>query len=326
MRHFCLMTSENYIAKAIVMYESLLKQYGSEFRLYYFCFDDKTYDYLLKADYTNIIPISMKEWEDPELLKVKNSRTLSEYFFTTTGSLILYVFKKFKVDMCIYLDADLYFYDSPEVLIDEMGNSTIMITEHRYADPELLFIHGKYCVQFIPVRNDENGHKILNWWRNACIDWCYMRSENGLWADQGYLNDWPTRFNGVHELENLGGGVASWNTPLYKFLKTTEGKFVLTEKRSKKKFNLIFFHFHGVRFFSNNYIYVENKSADNVLIRHIYRAYIKHLILTAKNIKAIDNSIEPLGIIPSTSKGWKKPFRFVKRKLSRHYITGIRYI
>jgi hypothetical protein len=325
MRHFCLMTSENYIAKSILMYESLLNHYNNEFRLYYFCFDNQTYNYLLKANYNNIIPIARNEWEDAELLKVKSSRSTTEYFFTTTGSLILYVFKEFKVDMCIYLDADLYFFSSPEILIDEMGDKSIMITEHRYADQKLSKLHGKYCIQFMPVRNDQNGNIILNWWRNACLQWCYLRSENGLWADQGYLNDWPTRFRGVHELQHLGGGVAPWNAPLYKLYRTPEGVITLVEKRTLKKFSLIYFHFHGVRFFSNNYIYFENQSFDKVLMKYIYRFYFKQLILTAQKIKVIDELIEPLGILPTPPFTWRKPFHYVKRKLNKKLITDLKY-
>jgi hypothetical protein len=319
------MTSENYIAKSVVMYESLLKHYGSGFRLYYFCFDHSTYDYLIKANYKNIIPVSIKDWEDPELLKVKGTRTATEYFFTTTGSLILYVFKKFGVDMCIYLDADLYFYESPEVLIKEMGDKSLMITEHRYSDKTLSTVHGKYCVQFMPVRNDETGNKILQWWRNACLEWCYLRSENGRWADQGYLNDWPERFENVHELKHLGGGVAPWNATQYKFSKTKSGNLILTDKSTHHQFHLIFYHFHGVRFFSNNYIYFENQSSDRVLMKDIYRAYFKQLILVTHKIQALDTSIKPLGILPAPVRTWKTPLQYIKRKITNRLVTDLKF-
>jgi hypothetical protein len=326
MRHFCLMTSENYIAKSIVMYKSLLNIYGDGFRLYYFCFDQITYDFLVKANYRQIIPVSMKEWEDSELLSVKGTRTTAEYFFTTTGSLILHVLNEFHVDMCIYLDADLYFYSTPEVLLEEMGNATVMITEHRYSDPDLARMHGKYCVQFMPFRNDENGIKILKWWRNACIDWCYMRSENGRWADQGYLNDWTERFEGVHELSHLGGGVASWNAARYKFSrKRSNGKISLREKGRKHKSDLVFYHFHGVRFYNNNHIYFENDSADRVLLKNIYRPYFKELVLTTREIQALDPSIKPLGILPAPPKTWKTPFQVLKKKLKHRLVTDLEF-
>lgn len=39
-------------------------------------------------------------------------------------------------------------------------------------------------------RNNQQGRKVLTWWRKACLEWCYNRFEDGRFGDQKYLDDW----------------------------------------------------------------------------------------------------------------------------------------
>ena len=126
-----------------------------------------------------------------------------------------------------------------------MGEKSVLITEHRYTkEYDQSRTSGIYCVQFMTFKNDKNGMEALNWWRNACIEWCYSRFENGKFGDQKYLDDWLNRFKGVHSLKNLGGGVAPWNIQQYDL--------------SKKEFELIFYHFHGFKILENHKFYTSH--------------------------------------------------------------------
>jgi hypothetical protein len=99
-----------------------------------------------------------------------------------------------------------------------MKDASVLITDHRYApEYDQSKGSGKYCVQFICFKNDDNGMKALKWWRDACIDWCFSRIKDGKFGDQKYLDDWTTQYSGVHELQHLGGGVAPWNVRQYLF-------------------------------------------------------------------------------------------------------------
>jgi hypothetical protein len=131
MYSYCTLFDSNYLTRGLAMYESL-KKHSDDFHLYIFAFDDKSYDLLKKLDLNFITIISLKEFEDEELLKVKDERSAGEYCWTCTPSTIKYCIETYSLDSCTYLDADLYFFDNPSVLIEEMGSKSVLITEHRY--------------------------------------------------------------------------------------------------------------------------------------------------------------------------------------------------
>ncbi|MEI6819393.1 MAG: hypothetical protein WCL19_07295 [Verrucomicrobiota bacterium] len=56
-----------------------------------------------------------------------------------------------------------------------------------------------------------NGNTCLNWWRDRCIEWCHARPQDGKFADQKYLDQWPELFGNVAILQNPGVNVAACN-------------------------------------------------------------------------------------------------------------------
>ena len=245
MINFCTLYNSNYAAKGLAMYQSLVEHCPS-FHLYLFAFDDRLAAAMKAMKLSNLTVVTLKEFEDEELLRIKPTRTAGEYCWTCSGSTILYCLEHFDIDSCTYIDSDLYFYSDPTVLIEEMGNNDVLITEHRYTpEYDQTVKSGKYCVQFMTFKKTENGLNVLRWWRNSCLDWCYNRFEDGKFGDQKYLDDWTMRFKGIHVLQHLGGGVAPWNMQQYTFKR--EGQQLIgTEIATGKEFPVIFFHFHAL--------------------------------------------------------------------------------
>lgn len=288
MNYFCTLFDSNYLIRGLAMYLSL-KEHCPNFHLYIFAFDDLTFDILQKLNLESATIISLKEFEDNELLKIKSTRTIVEYCWTCTSSSILYAIEKFNLPMCTYLDADLLFFNNPQILINELGNNSISLSLHRF-DPahDKSVISGKYCVQFMTFKNDDNGIKALRWWRNACLDWCYARSEDNKFGDQKYLDDWTERFRGVHVLSNLGAGIAPWNISKYIF-SINERKITTTEKDTLKKIDIIFFHFHHAILYkifgqikSSYFQRVEKKS--DLLVYYCYNKYLSNAFYKIKSI------------------------------------------
>ena len=276
--NFCTLFDYNYFTRGLALYNSLLKK-CPEFHLFIFPFDDRSFQLLKEINLKNVTLIQLKEFENIELLNVKKTRTPAEYYWTCTSSTIEYCLRNFDLDHCIYIDADIYFFDSPMLLVEEIPEQkSVLITEHRYTkEYDQTTIHGKFCVQFMYFRNEERSLRVLDKWRKQCIEWCFNRKEEGKFGDQKYLDDWETEFDCVHVLKNLGGGVAPWNVQQYNFKKND--KIVGTEKLKGIKFDLIFYHFHGYKLFKNNIFYLNHGyEISNNVRRIIYHEYTTKLI------------------------------------------------
>lgn len=292
MYNFCTLFDTNYLSRGLALYRSL-KNVCDDFHLYIFAFDNACFNILTKMDLEKTTIISLTEFEDEDLLNVKSTRTKAEYCWTSTSSTILHVLEKYKVDSCTYLDADIYFYSSPEPIFDELADKSILITEHRYSPQyDKSKKSGKYCVQFITFKNDEYGLKALKWWRERCIEWCYNRFEDGKFGDQLYIDDWTNRFEGVHVMQNQGGGIAAWNVQQYNFFNKNKLLYC-KEIKSGKDFKVIFYHFHYLRLYKNNIIELGRRFLSNQVKDYFYKPYILLLDEIKNEILKLDENIIP---------------------------------
>lgn len=294
--NFCTLFNANYLSRGVLLYHSL-QRHCKNFHLYVYAFDDKTYEFLKNESYPNLTVISLKQFEDPELLRIKPTRSAGEYCWTCSSSTILYSIENFGLDNCTYIDADMCFYSDPKILVDEMGDNSVLITEHRYTKAyDQSLESGKYCVQFVTFKNTPEGMKVLKWWRDACIDWCYGYIEDGKFGDQKYLDTWTRDFKGVHELKHLGGGLAPWNMQQYLFSReanTIKGK----ELNSGATFEAVFFHFHGLKLFSNDMVSLtgEKYEMNDEAKELFFKPYVKELIKISEEIRKKDGSFNSNG-------------------------------
>lgn len=278
MLNFCTLFDSNYLSYGLAMYKSLKKN-CPDFHLYIFAFDEKCERDLKDLALENVTVISLKDFEDEELLRIKPSRNKGEYCWTCTPSSVLHVLKNFPVASCTYLDADLYFFVDPTILIEELDKKSVSIIEHRYTPKYNQSVDsGKYCVQFMTFKNDEKGLEVLKWWRERCIEWCYGRVEDGKFGDQKYLDDWTHRFDCIYEIQNLGAGVAPWNVQQYNFTEEN-GEIFGVEKKSGDIFPLIFFHFHGFKVLNEKQVKLTGAYKITNNVRNlIYKKYCTQMV------------------------------------------------
>lgn len=291
MMNFVTLFDSYYLDKGLSLYRSLEKAADKGFHLFIFCFDDKSRQVLLDEGlaYATILHHSDLEGKYPELLKLKEERSKAEYCWTCTPASIEYVLDNYDVESCTYIDADLYFFNDPDILLQEIegANADIVITPHRFTnsikDKRLCNRSGKYCVEFNYFNRSENARKALTWWRERCFEWCYHLYEPERMGDQKYLMKFPELFEGVHELEHMGGGMAPWNFAQYTLVSGGE-KPVLKEKKSGKEFPLVFYHFQNIRYISERKVNISSETHDKKTKKAIYVPYLKLIEDTRKKL------------------------------------------
>ncbi|HZY83006.1 MAG TPA: glycosyl transferase [Cyclobacteriaceae bacterium] len=287
MRYFCTLFDSFYMSRGLVMYKSL-ETHCSNFHLYIFAFDELALKILRELNLKHATIVSLKEFENERLLAVKDGRSRGEYCWTCTASTIDYCISKYNIPHCTYIDADLCFYGEPGILLDEMAGKSVLITEHNYTPgyDEWKELSGIYCVQFITFFNNEDGLRVLHWWRDKCIEWCFARFEDGKFGDQKYLDDWTTRFPGVHVLRHIGGGVAPWNVQQFK-VTNESGKWMISARDGSGKVPLIFFHFHYLKFYDDKTIDLSHEyDLGDKGVLELYQDYVKAIREVNKELES----------------------------------------
>jgi len=308
--NYCTLFDSNFLSRGLAMYNSL-KKTTKDFHLYIYPFDEEAEKILIDLELENVTLVPLKEFEDNKLLEIKTKRSPREYYWTCTPSVILHSVLNYNLPVCTYLDADLFFYSDPKILINELIDSkkSVLITEHRYTpEYDQSATSGIYCVQFITFMNNAEGLEVLNWWRDACIEWCYARCENGKFGDQKYLDDWPQRFPSIHVLQHLGGGVAPWNVQQYRIY-FKNGRLLAINKTDGLEFEIVFFHFHNLKFLHGDKLDLGNYYLSPEVKEYIYKPYIKKL-------EEIKEGLNIGQVIPEIEKfDWKLNIRKFRQKL-----------
>ncbi|MBQ9206494.1 MAG: hypothetical protein IJ158_07250 [Treponema sp.] len=249
MLNFITLFDKNYMSRGLVLYNSLTEHCKAGFCLYVLAMDDVVATYLSSLNYSNLKVITVAGMNSmyPVLERLEKERTRGEFSWTLSSFSIQYALKKFNLDSCTYIDSDICFYNDPQILLDELGEKSVLITEHNYTpEYDQSATSGKFCVQFMYFKNNGDGNNVLEYWRSKCEEWCYARMEDGKFGDQKYLDDWESRFEGiVYNCRNIGCGVAPWNVQKYEVTSEKETLFV-TERITKIKKPIVFFHYHAL--------------------------------------------------------------------------------
>jgi hypothetical protein len=274
MRHYCTAFDHNYLVRGLALRASLDK-HAQPYTLWVLCHDDVTHDSLTRLDLPDVRPISVRELEvwDPDLAQARDDRSRIEYYFTCSPVWPLYLLDHIPaVETVTYLDADLFFYSSPEAVFAELiQGSSILIVPHRFplAD-QWKEQFGIYNVGFLAFRNDGTSRRCLKWWRERCLEWCYDRVEPGRFGDQKYLDEWPRLFPGVRVVHHPGAGLGPWNWMTADI--RIDGARATIDGQP-----LVYYHFHGLTVFHRRLYDVgltRERRMPRTLRKWLYDGYI----------------------------------------------------
>lgn len=326
--NFCTLFDKGFLIKGLALHDSLVR-HGGSFTLWVLCMDDETKNVLSKLNLSGMRLLSLSDIEDNELARARQNRSLRKYYFTLSPALPLYILEHNDIPSITYLDADLYFFSSPEVIYEEMGDKSIMIIPHRLGPSrkEKEKEVGKYNVGMLIFKKDESGLACLKWWREQCITYCTDNQSSEFYDDQKFLDHFEEKFKGVHIMKNLGANLAPWNIVLDKIRRHNGTIYVDRDK-------LVFFHFSGFALYPKSIIlpygpYTFHEYTRSSLLKtSVYRPYAMCLYKMLDKVKSIFPKWEyGMTIRPKTTKGLRQFFnnsiKFPSEKLAKVILSTV---
>jgi hypothetical protein len=257
-------------------------------------FDEIAYQYLhsRKAE----LGLIVRKSDDlltrfPELAGVVDKRKYSELFFTSSPFLLKLALEEVdEGEVVVYLDADLFFFENPQAVFDELADGSIGIIRHNYPNNQkrLATKYGTFNVGLVIFRNDAEGRHVLDWWAASCIEWCHDFPLDGKYADQGYLDHFPELSSQTVTLENPGFNLAPWNTSS-STLSSVQQKVVVNNKP------LLFFHFHGLSRVGKRIVTAQltyRSLLNKSVFQSIYGPYVEALT-------DLEQQLKDQGVIPN---------------------------
>jgi len=276
-KYICTYFDKNFLPRGLALYNSI-NRFHNSFIFYVLALDNETYDYLQSLEYENLVIISPSSYNSYFNISPDRYSDKKQYYFSATPNLCLYVLQNFpEVNLLLYLDADVYVFNSLDCLYDEIGEASIAICSHRFHPLFKLLSknYGRYNVGVNIFRRSGEGVKCLNDWKNDCDNWYPGKPDYPfkIFYDQIYLDRWPDRYDDIKIIENIGVDVAPWNIANYRFT-IRDGSYYVNDKP------LIIYHFSSLKKISEN-VWNGNtiyyfRSIKGVL-RNIYSDYIKEI-------------------------------------------------
>lgn len=143
-------------------------------------------------------------------------------------------------DFVIYQDTDVIYFAELDDYSNFNSKHSVFFFEHAYTSRKANYPYGKYNAGFLVLRNNNSSREFLKNWSSKCHDWCFLRAENGRYADQKYLEEF------IHHRYVSAEPCKRINLGMHFF----EGGGKVRKVRDKVLINdevLICFHFHGFK-------------------------------------------------------------------------------
>lgn len=240
--------SNNYIPFAISLGKSI-RQFLPDARFIVGLVDrlDPGIDYASIGEFEILLCFDLGYSEFDEMLSRYNiiefNTAVKPFFFE-------YLFREnFKVEQIFYLDPDLFFYQSPDLLSEEFEEYEILLTpnllytQKKPSIGELASLrHGVYNLGFVGLKRGTESFRLIQWWKERLKEHCRIDKCNGIYVDQKWMDLAPLFFERIKVVKHPGWNMAWWNFSERTLMNGPQGYSVNQLEKP-----LVFFHFSGFR-------------------------------------------------------------------------------
>ena len=288
MRFYCTYFDSQHLPHGLALHQSLLAHAG-KFELTVLCLDEAAEKSLRQKALPQVQVLSLAELTGahPALARARSDRTEREFGLTCKSWLMYHLLPKLPVgELLSYVDADVYFFSSPEPIFTEIGSAAIAITPCRYS-PSLAHLnrYGKFTAGWVSLRHDPTGLKCATDWAEKCAAWCFAIPEPRRYTERKYLDAWTERFPGTVSIDNPGFHVAPWNL----------AEAAITLSKDGLRINgraFVSFHFHSLRHLGRQLydpgLHRNDLEPTDALRELVYLPYLRQLAGSAGGSDAPD--------------------------------------
>lgn len=275
--HFSTVVSQDHFFKYLALVSSL-RNTSRDFKIYTLCVDEIVWHILNKISIEEVVPIMLMEVDSVMLEKAKSDRPFQAFCWTLKPVALQYIMERYSdCEYFAHLDADLFFYESPDHIFLENPDASLYLTHHRNSREFLKYYcsTGIFNTGFVGCKNDNTAYKAVSKWKNQCMEYCPIKEDpvRKIFGDQRYVESWPDEFPNVHVVRNPGVNAALWNIQNYT-VSINDGKVYIEGGP------LIFYHFSGLTIISRNefninwYYHID----DEMVLNMIYKPYVYTLV------------------------------------------------
>jgi hypothetical protein len=298
---YCTSLALGGIAKLLALLYSLERHHRNAYVVWVLCESKDVEEALERLELKNLKLVLFEDFEkdQPELIAVKPHRDPFEYNCTLRPAWIRYVLEREEEIECVtYVDTDLYFFSDPAPLYEQFRNASVLLTPHRLSSlSKRLGINtdvvGNFNAGWVAFKKDSASRKLLDWWHDRCVEWCFRIPTVGRFGEQKYLDAFPVISTQVAVVEHLGANVAPWNMNDFHFVSQDDDGLLVEDQR------LVFFHFHALKIEGESSFKVEREIGKTAMQltnpsyvlprkveRLVYRPYLKDLRYALSELSA----------------------------------------
>lgn len=234
--------SREYALQGIVMIESFLR-YHPEANVTVLSLDSQTKQ-ILDEYFENQIEV-VNLLESITLLSIfdafRGNRTLAESIFTLKVYWINRVLATLEPEArLVYSDADIYFLN--RIGDFKTTDWSILISPHLFPKHRsFLDDSGLFNAGFMGIRVGAESRRIISWWQDQVLEYCGTSKARGLYADQKYLEIFPSLGKEVRVFRQLGTNTGMWQVCSSRKLQAKDNGYLIGGNSVNS------FHFHGLR-------------------------------------------------------------------------------